>query len=419
MADNRWATLFASGAPSPSGLRDELLQSTELVLPTAAAVADTNLAGSRAIKVAGVSYFYDATDTTSAHDGVAVMVSADGRRYKPGYPQRIPQRCETYGNTPPGSPLLGRAYLIGAAPSGAWASHADEIGVWTVNGWAFIDPASVPGVMVYVADEDATYQLADDGWRKGIGPSALSAGMVEPYHLHPDIARVWSVESQSTNAPPAGVEGITYVVGPSPTGAWAGQAGKIAYYRTGWEFFSPAEGWQIWDKDQNQQFFFDGTSWVSPAQQTAAIPRIATSYVPNAGSLGVVGPSNATVPPAQYSYSDSSPPTTSGRRIMYNFLDLIFAASGPSKKLVFEWDGINLPAFDQSAGYAVTLAIFRDAEAAAILWCDPNKFSGRMIGLSPDAGVHTYRLAMMVREPVATALATLKNMSFSVMEVAA
>ncbi len=419
MANNPWATLFATGAPSPFALRDELLNSTELVLANAAAVADTNLAGSRAIKVAGVSYFYDAADTTSAHDGVAIMVSADGRRYKLGYPHRIPQRCESYTDAPPGSPLLGRAYLIGEAPSGAWASHADEIAVWTVNGWAFIDPASVPGVMVYVADEDATYQLADDGWRKGIGPSALSAGVVEPYHLHPDIARVWSVESQAVNAPPTGVEGVTYVVGPSPTGAWSGQASKIAYYRTGWEFFAPAEGWQIWDKDQNQQFFFNGSAWVSPAQQLAAIPRVATRFVANAGTLSVVGPSAAPTPPAQYSYSDGSPPTTSGRRIMYDFLDLEFTASAANRKLIFEWDGINLPVFDQTSGYAVTLAIFRDAETNAILWCDPNKFSGRMMILAADASLHTYRLAMMVKESTGTVLATLKNMSFSVMEVAA
>src|ERR1700742_385041 len=54
------------------------------------------------------------------------------------------------------------------------------------------------------------------------------------------------VQSATTNAPPTPVYGsLPYIVGPSPTGAWSGHAGKIAaptFDSSGWNFFVPVTG---------------------------------------------------------------------------------------------------------------------------------------------------------------------------------
>lgn len=419
MADNEWVNIFAAGAPAPGSLRDALLRSTELVIPAAATVATTSLAGCRALKVAGVSYFYDSTDTTSAHDGVSVLVSADGRRYKIGQPQFVPNRVESYTDTPAGSPALGEAYLVGAAPSGAWSAHADEIAIYTANGWAFIDPDNIAGSILYVADEDASYQFADSGWRKGLGASAVGDEAIRPEHLSEAISRSFAVENQTTNAPPGSpTANSVYVIGPSPTGDWAGNQGRIAVRNgTAWDIFTPAEGWRVWDKSLDAEYIFNGTAWVSPLNAAQAISRVASAYVTNAGLLAVTGAGNGSGATNLYAYSDGTAPTTSQRRISYNFLDLTFAATASGKKIVFEWDGVDLASFDQSA-HTITIAVFRDAETSAMLWCNGNKFN-RLFALSADSVAHVYRLCVMVIETVGSTKATLKNMSFSIKEFAA
>lgn len=43
-------------------------------------------------------------------------------------------------NTPPGAPVLGDRYLIGTAPTGAWAANADYITEWNGSSWDFFGP---------------------------------------------------------------------------------------------------------------------------------------------------------------------------------------------------------------------------------------------------------------------------------------
>jgi len=423
MADNDWTALFSgSGGVPASGhaLRDGLLRNAPLIIPTAGEVTTTLLTGARALVVAGASFFYDAADTVSAHDGVAVLVSLDGRRYKLGKPQFVPNRVESYTNTPPGSPALGAAYLVGLAPSGAWAAHADDVAVYTVNGWAFINPDNIAGLILYVADEDSSYQFADSGWRKGLGASAVGDGSIRPNHLASSLPRIFSVENQTTSAPPVSpVDGSSYIIGPSPTGSWAGHGGKIAVFQdAGWAIFPPVEGWRVWDKALDAEYVFNGLAWISPILAQIAVPRIGTAFISNAGALGVAGASNSSGAAFQYVYSDGVAPTTSARRIIYDFLDISFAATAAGRKLVFEWDGVDLATFDQSF-YTVTIAIFRDSEANAIAWCNPNLFKSRLMALSADGLSHVYRLAVTCIEPLGGVKPHLKNMSFSVMEVSA
>jgi hypothetical protein len=62
--------------------------------------------------------------------------------------------------------------------------------------------------------------------------------------------------------PGSPADGNRYIVAASPTGAWAGQAGKVAAWQDGtWEFFAPREGWLAWVADEDKLYFHDGAAW--------------------------------------------------------------------------------------------------------------------------------------------------------------
>jgi len=53
-----------------------------------------------------------------------------------------------------------------------------------------------------------------------------------------------------TSPPSSPADGDRYIVAASPSGAWTGQAGKIAAYQDGaWQFYTPREGWLAWVAD--------------------------------------------------------------------------------------------------------------------------------------------------------------------------
>ena len=62
--------------------------------------------------------------------------------------------------------------------------------------------------------------------------------------------------------PPAPVEGARCIVGATPTGAFAGQAGKVAAFDDGaWRFLTPKKGWCAFVEGENRLVVFDGASW--------------------------------------------------------------------------------------------------------------------------------------------------------------
>ena len=76
------------------------------------------------------------------------------------------------GNTPPGSPNNGDSYLIGPAPTGAWAGHDNAITSYINGQWYFVpgydeNGAVIPmnsvqeGLRIFVKDSDATYVWTD------------------------------------------------------------------------------------------------------------------------------------------------------------------------------------------------------------------------------------------------------------------
>jgi hypothetical protein len=71
-------------------------------------------------------------------------------------------------------------------------------------------------------------------------------------------------KSRTTNTPPGSpASGDLYIVGGSPTGAWSGQAGKLAYYDQIWRFITPNEGVTLWVNDEDLLYTYNGSAWLA------------------------------------------------------------------------------------------------------------------------------------------------------------
>lgn len=68
-------------------------------------------------------------------------------------------------------------------------------------------------------------------------------------------------------APPGSpTNGAAYIVATSPTGAWSGQAGKVAVYRSSlaaWEFYTPKNGWQVVILDESKLVTYLSGTWTA------------------------------------------------------------------------------------------------------------------------------------------------------------
>jgi hypothetical protein len=69
-------------------------------------------------------------------------------------------------STPPPAPQVGRCYLVGAAPSGAWIDQAHALAAFTHGGWRFIAPPE--GMTALVLDSGATAVFRQGGWVIGV-----------------------------------------------------------------------------------------------------------------------------------------------------------------------------------------------------------------------------------------------------------
>jgi hypothetical protein len=88
------------------------------------------------------------------------------------------------------------------------------------------------------------------------------------------------VVDKDLTAPPASPQaGEVYIVAPSPTGAWAGKAGQIAYYDQGWRFIVPSEGIIFWVKDEDKAYVHNGSFWQlltsASSGGSTAVPMVA------------------------------------------------------------------------------------------------------------------------------------------------
>lgn len=76
---------------------------------------------------------------------------------------------------PPTQPEAGRSWIVGEAPTGAWAGRADAVVTWTEGGWRFA--AAAPGMLVWNKASELWMRWTGEAWSEGTIPaSALLIG---------------------------------------------------------------------------------------------------------------------------------------------------------------------------------------------------------------------------------------------------
>jgi hypothetical protein len=66
---------------------------------------------------------------------------------------------------PPGDPAPGDCWIVGAAPSGAWAGQAHALASWSAGGWRFV--AAREGMCVWAAAARERALFRDGAWHVG------------------------------------------------------------------------------------------------------------------------------------------------------------------------------------------------------------------------------------------------------------
>jgi hypothetical protein len=180
----------------------------------------------------GDSYIVDTPYLVEGQTGAEVLVNEGISRLETFAVLKLTDRL---AGTPPGSPVNGRSYHLGTSPTGDWSGHGGEIASY-YDGWLFTGPHG--GMVAFVDDEKIwmVYSSTDSKW----WPIGL------------DVQKVFYVTQIALDTPPGSpAEHDVYVIGPTPSGAWASNANDIAYYFNGvWVFVDPLPGATIiYDKN--------------------------------------------------------------------------------------------------------------------------------------------------------------------------
>jgi hypothetical protein len=322
----------------------------------------------------------------------------------------------------PDEPAIGNRYLVPVAATGAdWAGKDGRIAIYTAAGWFF---ATLPvGALLLVEDEDEYY------YRNTLGSWVLAIAS-RPVPLTSIIGAgasfIIKVENQTTNAPPASPSaGVAYVIGPSPTGAWAGQAGKLAMCLVGGAFtiISPVAGDQVYDKSLKITATFTGTGWTSSAGIWVGGNG---NFIADPGTIAFSGSTT-------YSYSASTAPT-SGVAQLFDGETLAYAAkrSGATLRFHYSADAAYLDVTGAGAGPGTVgdfvIALYRDSETNAIDWQRVNVAGAGNAHLdhwfevtAPGTASYTYKIGLSVKYDDSThwtAPNTVKRRTFRVEEAA-
>lgn len=104
-----------------------------------------------------------------------------------------------------------------------------------------------------------------------------------------------SVKDRDLATPPGSpATGDRYLIAGSPTGAWAGQATKVAVYiNGGWKFSTPVEGWFMWVDDENKYLRHTGSAWVEVALEKVHSKTISILNPTTSENLTVLYAENA------------------------------------------------------------------------------------------------------------------------------
>lgn len=132
------------------------------------------------------------------------------------------------------------------------------------------------GLMVNAATSEV-HDVALRGFLRGVD------GLVQP-----------NVKGYLTNTPPGSPsDGDVYIIGAAPTGAWAGNAGKVArwYANDGaWDFYTPKNGWMFQSNSARETYRHTGGAWEIYYQEGTWTPTwTASGTAPAIGNGSISG----------------------------------------------------------------------------------------------------------------------------------
>jgi hypothetical protein len=312
-----------------------------------------------------ILFQYDSTDSTTVWDGVTCLVTSDGKRYKTNgvtVPYSVLSRTTS---AQPGSPTVGDNYIIPTAATGAaWAGQDGKIGLYGPRGWQFA--VSPIGREIYVRDVDAYYHRNTSGvWTGGVGSIALQTNSVTIQNvLGAKASFTLKVENRTTNSPPASPTAPTaYIIGPSPTGAWAGNAGVLAVCLVNGSFtlIGPDEGDQVYDKATQTFYTFRSSAWQAEAGAWLVFKQ---AFTQGTGSVSSTGGTS-------YAYSATTAPskTTNPNRLDDTGASITHTArkTGALLRIKYRARIATASVVDGGSG-AATIGLCLDSNAAAIGW---------------------------------------------------
>jgi hypothetical protein len=353
--------LGVPGDVSKTVLRDAIDGSLVFTTPDGYSVTDFTPGLCQAIVNGGIVFMRDPSDTVTPHDGVTCLVVQGGVRFKAegAGSGAVVRRyaVATITDTPPGSPSVGDCVLVDTGGTGAFAAKDGQIATWFASGWRFVVPKTYDEA--HVEDESAIYHFnASSAWV--LGSPALTIGTSQIRFVHLKHGLGLSVENQTTNTPPVSPsDGVAYIIGPSPTGAWSGHAGKVAYYvNSAWEITAASIGWSVYDKAVKAQVVYSAAGWVT---LVSGYSQVVNSAVGNTGGLAAGG---------TYNYSAATAPTTGGT-VLTDTQSFTPKKSGAEIEVDFSADDFLCSVFSSvSAGgeVVVTAALFIDSGATAVDW---------------------------------------------------
>ena len=348
-----------------------------------------------------ILFGYDATDTTTAHDGTTCLVTSDGKRYKSGAVD-YPWSVLTQGTTAqPATPAEGDRYLIPTAATGVdWAGQDGKVGTFKSNRWQF---SVVPiGRLLHIEDKTSFYHRNTSGaWTGGLGDIVIgAAGINITNMLGADASFVVKVENQTTNTPPASpIAPVAYIVGAAPAGGWSAYSpGDMAVCLVDGTFtrIVPATGDEVYDKALNIKYVWNGTTWISASGSVLDY----TYHQVNAINFSTSGSS-------AYNYSDTTAPNTSSNSIYFSSTDILtHSAKAAGNILEFTFSArLAWTTFMAANGFSATkhaAVLLRDSETAAIDWVRIDdivdcQISGTFLVTAPDTASHTYKFGVTVQ----------------------
>lgn len=361
----------------------------------------------------GTLFAYDETDTTTSASAVC-LVTNDACRYKSGAIEP-PDSVLTYSTTAQPADVDvsdGDTFLLPIAATGAdWAGKAGQIAIRVGAKWHFaINPI---GRKLYVEDEDTFYYRNDAGvWTAGNGANEFAASSIPiTAIIGAKASFVLKVENQTTNAPPASpVAPVAYIIGPSPTGAWAGLAGQLAIclVNGAYTVIVPAAGDEVFDKALGINVKFKGSAWVSAA---GAVLGYKDVYTQGTGSIVTRGSGG-------YNYA-----TTNFPLFTQNHDDddvtLSYTAKAAGNILILRYSAL----FSLASGTIATAAVGRDSVSTSLdfrrITFDAAGFA--QVDLSfrttaADASAHTYKVGLWSQSSPASVINFSSHRHFSVTE---